>query len=367
LLHSKAEEFFSFFCVIAFVPFFSAAIQPMITQSVNTANAIKSKKIIHNKLPSTLSGLNSVLINGFHNWDKDSHVPIPTSNKSRENVLKEFMKSSQQASLLLQRMTELEKQNFALKSQPNTSFENYVIDHGTSTVTGVEHYSVNCNDYNITIVTYSLKQENTSYNVKAAILDLPNGSQIVDPLAQVQIDYQTFWFFGTVTYVEVDYIFQQYFYNAISCVGFNYNEAYAYKMEAAAVSLGVIGADVITFVAGLVIDAVNPLAGAVTLPWDAVDLYLISSNVNAAYAADITLGVLNTAPQNDYMYYGFAGVGTNGWGLHVFITGRGWVNALYPLTLSGVVSPYISLVCHDFQMNMGQITFVLDCINEGNR
>ena len=147
----------------------------------------------------------------------------------------------------------------------------------------------------------------------------------------------------------------------------NYNEAYSYKMEATAVSLGVIGADVITFFAGLVIDAVNLSAGAVTLAWDAVDLFLISSDVNAAYEAVIPLGVLTTSPQNDYMYYGSSGVDTNGWRLHVFITGRGWVNALYQLTLSGVVSPYISLVCHDFQMNMGQITFGLDCINGGSR
>ena len=148
---------------------------------------------------------------------------------------------------------------------------------------------------------------------------------------------------------------------------YNYNEAYAYKMETAAVSLGVIGADVITFVAGFAIDAVNLLAGAVTIAWDADGLYLISSDVNAAYAADQSVCVLNTALQNDYIYEGFAGDGTNGWGVYVFIMGRGLVNALYPLTFSGVVSPYISLVCHDFQMNMDQITFGLDCINEENR
>lgn len=289
----------------------------------------------------------------FHNWDKATHVPIPTSNSSRESTLKEFLKNSPHASVLFQRITVLEKQNFALKSPPNTSFENYIIDHGTSTVTGVKHYSVNGNDYTVTLVTYSLKQKNTSYIVKAAILNLPNGSHFVDPLAQVQIDYLTFWFFGTVTYGEVDYIFQQYFYNAISYVGFSYNEAYAYKMEAAAVSLGVIGGEVITFVAGLVINSVNLMAGAVTIAWDDIDLYLLSSDVNSAYAADQSAGVLNTALQNDYIYDGFAGFGTNGWGLHVFIMGKGWVNALYPLTLSGVMSPYISMVCHDFLNEYG--------------
>jgi len=77
------------------------------------------------------------------------------------------------------------------------------------------------------------------------------------------------------------------------------------------------------------------------------------------------LGVPNTALQNDYIHGGFAGVATNGWGQLVFIMGKEWVSAPYPINISGLMLSAFLRLGMILWMDTGEISFGLDCVGQG--
>ena len=192
------------------------------------------------------------------------------------------------------------------------------------------------------------------YKVRTALTKLPNGSVAVDPLALVQIDYLTFWFFGTVTYGEVDFFYQEYFYNTTQYTGSNnvYNEAYGYKNAWDAIDFADAATSIFELGFALWVGAVAGPAVLFTAGWDFAQLLLATDTVNQAYSSDSSIGYIGTAIQNDYIYDGYLGYGTNGWGLRVDVGGT-WQNALLPLAYSGTDSQWISIIAHLFQNTYG--------------
>jgi len=308
-------------------------------------------------MPTTVTGLQCLLMDKFYAWDNNIHPGTILNNTSRTVLLKEFLKSDNYAASIMDKMAMIQEEGFSPKAPPNSTFEEYVIQHGNPTVDSIRQYHSNGVTFTLTDVTYSLMLGNKEYRVEAALTKFTNGTEYVDPLDNVQIDYLTFWFFGTVTYGEVDVIYQDYFYNTI---GYTYpyavNEASSWKaaIDAAATTLG--GAGLADALFPLLLGSIGLVAWVFTALWDAADLATLALDVNAAYSADQGVGFIPTYIQNDYIYPGYTYIQTvlSGWGIHVF-TGfdYGWQNALIPEAFSAVDSPGISNAAHTFLNNYG--------------
>ena len=127
-------------------------------------------------LPSTVSALDPLLIKEFNSWDSKTHVPFPSSQQSRATVLKEFLNNDPYGARIMNKIISIQETGFVPQTSPNATFDEYVIQHGNSTVTSVATYQTNGTVYSVIHVAYSLTVNDKSYRVNAAIIKLPNGN-----------------------------------------------------------------------------------------------------------------------------------------------------------------------------------------------
>ena len=306
-------------------------------------------------IPAGVSAPNIQLINDFSSYYSRAHASVYSANIHKFSLFLNFLNNSPADARVMNTITMEQEQSFALRTPVNTSLDNYVVEHGNYSVTKIERFTSNGQNLTVIFATYSLVLKGETYKVSAAITEYPNGTKVIDPYDSVAIDYLSIWFFGWHRYGEVDYIYQDYYYNTVSFTGYSYNEAYAWDTEWQSFE--------IAFLANMVIEAIWPLflasiAGTIawvyTAFWDALDITAAANVINSAYSADTGTGFIPTAIQNDYIWDSYVGIVTgNVWGLHVYNDNQGWINALLPEAFSGYDSVSISSQAHTFQNDYG--------------
>ncbi len=304
------------------------------------------------QLPSTINKLNLLLKQDFTSWSKRNKVQVPYNQNARMEVFDRFLNSSNYDAQAMNKLTRLQEQSFGLQNPTKASQNAYVINHSKPTVIGSEAFSLHGQNYTVLKVNYTLQANNSENIVSAAVVRSQNGSQIIDPLVAARIDYLSAWLIGT--YGEVDYIYQNYFYDTVSFTGTNLNEAYAYYAVLQAIQLGELS---VAFVSGIVAYMASILGLSLwvfTAGWDAADTTIMLQTYEKAYNADLGTGYVPTALQNDYLYTWYFGVLTgNGWGIHVYVDGTGWENGLIPMAFSGIDSVHLSNIAHSFVNEYG--------------
>ena len=255
-------------------------------------------------------------------------------------VFDRFLNSSNYYAQAISKLTNLKEQSFVLQNPINASQSAFVINHGKLTVIGPQAFSLHGQNYTILKVNYTLKTNNSQNIVTAAVIRSPNGSQILDPHVAVQIDYLSARLIGR--YGEVDYIYQNYFYNTVSFTVTNSNEAYSYYMVLQAIQLDELSVAYMASILRL------PL-WVFTAGWDAEDTTVMFQTYEKAYNADWGTDYVPTAVQNDYLYTWYFGVLTgNGWSIQVYADGTGWESGLIPMAFSRIDSVHLSNIANAF-------------------
>ena len=262
-------------------------------------------------------------------------------------VVDRFLNSSNYDVRSINKLTNLKEQSFVLQNPINASQSAFVINHVKLTIIGPQAFSLHGQNYALLKVNYTLKTNNSENIVTADVIRSPNGSQILDPHVAVQIDYLSARLIGR--YGEVDYIYQNYFYNTVSFTGTNLNEAYAYYIVLQAIQLDELS---VAFISGIVAYMASILGlplWVFTAGWDAEDTTVMFQTYEKAYNADWGTDYVPTAVQNDYLYTWYFGVLTgNGWSIQVYADGTGWESGLIPMAFSRIDSVHLSNIANAF-------------------
>lgn len=275
------------------------------------------------------------------------------SNSQKLNIVNRFLKQNPAALSELREILLTEKKNFNAQKPMPMKMYNYVIEHGNKTIASSETYNAKNVNYSVKNAVYSMKINGTLYKENASIVHAPNGIKLIDPTVMVQINYltQSFGWFGTLTYGEVDFIYENYMNNAQPEVGYNYNEAEQLVHIFLEFSTGgAVTSSVLIAVLSLAASAIGDLgtiAGIGTAVYEAADLGYAYGELSLAYSSDS-----NSLPiviQNDYIWDLYLGIMVNGRGMKVYVDNDGWQQALYPLVFSGIDSPALSSFAHSFQ------------------
>ena len=276
------------------------------------------------------------------------------NNNMKMDIINKFVSHNPTVLMELKELITAEEKSFNLQKPPSMKMYNFIIKHGNKTIESSKIYKQNNEIYKVSKIGYSIKINSTEYRETATIVQAPSGMKLIDPTVMVQINYlsHNFWWIGTITFGEVDYIYENYMYNAQWEVGYNYNEAYNLKNTFLQFSIGGAAVStVLTTVIGLAASAIGDLGTVVsisTLAYDAADLGYAYGEISNAYGADSNC--LPIAIQNDYIWdWYIGGLTGNGWGIHVYVDNNGWQQVLYPLSFSGFESPGISTFAHNFQ------------------
>jgi hypothetical protein len=268
-------------------------------------------------------------------------------------VFDRFQNSSNYYAQAMSKLTNLQELSFVLQNPIKASQNAFVINHGKPTVIGSQAFSLHGQNYTILKVNYTLKTNNSENIVTTAIIRSPNGSQIINPLVAVQIDYLSAWLISR--YEEVNYIYQNYFYETVSFRRTNLNEAYAYYIVLQAIQLDELD---VAFISGIVaymasILELSPWVFAAG--WDEKNTTVMSQTYEKAYNADRGTGYVPTAVQNDHLYTWYFGVLTgNGWRIHVYVDGTGWESGLIPMAFSRIDSAHLSNIANAFVDDYGK-------------
>lgn len=293
------------------------------------------------------------LIANFH-MNSNLSIFSKMNNNEKLNIVNKFLRQNPVASMELSKLLLKKENSFKEQNPMSMSMYTYVAERGNKTVTSSKTYQVNNENYTVSKVVYSMEINGSIYHESASIVQAPKGMKLIDPTVMVQINYlsQSFGWFGTLTFGEVDFIYENYMYNAYPEVGYNYNEAY--QLVHTFLIFATVGggtAAVLTAVIGTAAAAIGDLgtiSSLGTAAYEISDLAYAYGEINLAYSSDS-----NSLPiviQNDYIYDSYAGALTgNGWGMQVYVDNVGWQQALYPLVFSGLDSPGLSSFAHNFQ------------------
>ena len=267
-------------------------------------------------------------------------------------VFDRFQNSSNYYAQAMSKLTNLQELSFVLQNLIKASQNAFVINHGKPTVIGSQAFSLHGQSYTLLKVNYTLKTNNSENIVTTAVIRSPNGSQIINPLVAVQIDYLSAWLISR--YGEVNYIYQNYFHETVSFRRTNLNEAYAYYIVLQAIQLDELS---VAFVSAIVANMASILVLSLwvfTAGWDAADTTVMLQTYEKAYNADWGTGYVPAAVQNDYLYTWYFGILTgNGWRIHVYVDATGWESGLIPKAFSGIDSVHLSNIAHAFVNEYG--------------
>lgn len=267
-------------------------------------------------------------------------------------VFDRFLNSSNYYAQAMSKLTNLQELSFVFQNLIKALQNAFVINLGKPTVIGSAAFSLHGQNYTVLKVNYTLKTNNSENIVTTAIIRSPNGSQIINPLVAVQIDYISAWLISR--YEEVNYIYQNYFYETVSFRRTNLNEAYAYYIVLQAIQLDELS---VAFVSAIVAYMASILVLSLwvfTAGWDAADTTVMFQTYEKAYNADWGTGYVPAAVQNDHLYTWYFGVLTgNGCRIHVYVDGTGLESGLIPIAFSGIDSVHLSNIANAFVDDYG--------------
>ncbi len=301
----------------------------------------------------------------FMKWYRRNAERLPElSEKNINRIFRQFLEENPHEKIYLKILTAMEKK----KIQRKESTENkamiekaknipLIVNEGKCVKRKVSYSKTTEGTFKIVNSLYVLKINGEIYKVWKTSIYTPEGVEIVDPYVWVHIHYfttQIAWW--TVTYGEVDFIYQEFLYDTYPLNHRHYDEAYAFKDKFDKLAPG---SSVYGVIFGAILSAIGMAVGSVFLGLDVAELVYAQQKINDAYYKDESMGYMLICTQNDYFYpQTVVGNLADGWGIKVYISNVGWVDALYPLVLSGVVSWHISDISHKIVNTYGDNNIV---------